>query len=103
MFKFFNEILAKSGFGFFLNLFKLTFIHSTQLLVNDLSGKVFEHFQDLFDPEDLINNFSQLFPIYVDSRRMHGNIAKAFNAMKLLDYTKVFSGIRPITVGEVLY
>jgi hypothetical protein len=103
MFNFFDEILAKSGFGLFLDLFKLTFIHSTHLLVNDPLGKVFEHLQDLFDLEDLINNFSQLFPIYVDSRHMPGNITRAFNVMRLLDFTKAYSGIRPITVGEVLY
>jgi hypothetical protein len=82
MFKFFDGIPTKSGFGFFLDLFKSTFIYSTNLLINDPSGKIFKHLQNLFDPKDLINNFSQLFPIYVDSRHILGNIARAFNAMR---------------------
>ncbi len=82
---------------------QVTFIHSIHLLANDPSNKVFEHLQDLFNVEDLINKFSQLFSIYVVSRHMPRNITRAFNTMRLLDFTKAFGGIQPIAIGEVLY
>jgi hypothetical protein len=97
--------VAKSGFGFFKNIFKLRFIHSIHLLVNDPLGKVFKHLQNLFDPKDLINNLSQLFQIcsYVVSRHIAKSIAKAFNVMKLLAFVKISNGIRSIAISEVLY
>jgi hypothetical protein len=50
-------------------------------LVGGLSNMVFEHLQNLFDPEDLTNKFSQLFFIcfYVAARRIPKNITKVFS------------------------
>lgn len=45
MLKFFDRIVAKSGFGFFLNIFKLRFIHLINYLVNDPLGKILNTFK----------------------------------------------------------
>jgi hypothetical protein len=70
------------------------FIHSTHLLVKRLSSMVFEHLKDLFDPENSISNFSQLFLVcfYVVVKHILGSITKALNATRLLALAKVFNG-----------
>lgn len=66
---------------------------------------VFEHLQILFNSEDLINKFSQLFFIcfYVIARCIPKNIIEASSDAKLLVLAKLSSGIWPITVGEIIY
>jgi hypothetical protein len=90
---------------FSLNIFKSTFIHSTQLSASGPLGMVFEHLWDLFDPKDSTSGFSQLILVcfYVDVRHILGSIAKALSAMRLLTLAKPFGGIQPIVVGKVLY
>ncbi len=63
MFKFFDRVQAKNIFGFFLNAFKSTFIHSTHVSTTVPLGMIFKHLKDLFNIEDQANNFSWLFPI----------------------------------------
>jgi hypothetical protein len=41
-------------------MFKSACIHLAHLLVHGPLGMVFERFQDLFDPNDLVKCFSQL-------------------------------------------
>jgi len=90
---------------FFKNTFRSTFIHSTHLSTSGRSNMVFEHLQDLFDPKDLINNFSYLFMIwfYVVVRCILVSIVKALDATNMLALAKPSHGIWPIVVGKVLY
>jgi hypothetical protein len=63
---------------------------------------IFEHLRNIFDPKDLVSDFSQLFPVcsYVVTGCILGNIIKALGATRLLALAKPSSGIRPITIGE---
>jgi hypothetical protein len=65
---------------------------------------VLEHIQDLFDPKDLVNGFSQLFMVcfHVAIRHTPESIARAFDAVRLITFAKPFGGIWPITISEVL-
>jgi hypothetical protein len=105
MFIFFDGVPTKSRFGLFFKQLKMTFIHLAHLLASGFLGMVFEHLRDLFDLEDSTCGFSQLFFIFfnVDIGCILGSIAKAFGATMPLTLTKFFSGIWPITIGEVLY
>ncbi len=105
MLKFFDGIPTKSKFGFFLNMFRLAFIHLTCFLIGGPLGMVFEHLRDLFDPKDSTNDFSQLFMVCsnVTMNYIFGNIAMALGASRLLTLTKLFSGIQPKEVGKVFY
>jgi len=75
-------------------MFKLAFIHSTHLLARGPSSMVFKHLRDLFDLEDSTNDFSRLFLVcyYIITRRIPGNITRAFNATKMLTLAKPFNG-----------
>jgi hypothetical protein len=80
------EFQLETNLNFSLNIFRSTFIHSTHLSTKITLSMVFEHLQNTFEPEDLANGFSQLFPMcyYVFIRRILGSIAKAFGDTKLL-------------------
>jgi len=58
---------------------------------------VFEQLRDLFDPKDLTNDFSKLFPMcsYVLIRHIPGSITKALGATKLLILANPFTSIQP--------
>jgi len=76
-------------------MFKLAFIHSVHFSTSGFSNMVFEHLQILFNSEDLINKFSQLFFIcfYVIARCIPKNIIEASSDAKLLVLAKLSSGI----------
>jgi hypothetical protein len=56
---------------------------------------VFEHLQNLFDLEDLANDFFQLILVcfYVAARHILKSIVMAFGVVKLLNLAKFSSGI----------
>jgi hypothetical protein len=58
MFKFFDGVPIKGKLGFFLDMFRLAFIHLIQLSVKRPLGIIFENFQDVFDLEDSGSGFS---------------------------------------------
>ncbi len=64
---------------------------------------VFKHLQDLFDPKDSANDFSQLFLMcsYVAIKHIPENITKALSVTRLLALAKLSSGIQLITISEV--
>jgi hypothetical protein len=105
MLKFFDGMLAQSRFRFFLYAFKLAFIQSVHLLTSGPLGTVFEHLWNLFDLEDLLSGFSQLFLVcsYFVARRILGSISKALGALRLLALANPFGGIQLIVVDENLY
>jgi hypothetical protein len=76
MFKFFDGFLTRNKFGFFLDMFKMTFIHLIHLSTCGLLSMVFKQLWDSFDTKDLINDFSKLFLVcsYVVTRRILGSI-----------------------------
>lgn len=90
---------------FSLGMFKLTFIHSIHLSTKEPLSMIFKHLWDLFDSEDSVNNFSQLFFVcfYVVVGCIPESITKALNVAKLLVLTKFFGGIQLIMVSEVFY
>jgi hypothetical protein len=57
------EFQPEADLDFSLDMFKSTFIHSVHLLVGRPSCTIFEHLRNIFDPKDLISDFSQLFPM----------------------------------------
>lgn len=65
---------------------------------------VLDHLQDLFDPKDLFNSFSQLFMVcsYVAIRHIPKSIARALGVAKLITLAKSFSGIWPIAINDIL-
>ncbi len=65
---------------------------------------VLKHLQDLFDPKDLVSDFSQLFMVcsYVATRHIPKSITRALGAAKLMTLAKSFSGIWLIAINDVL-
>jgi len=57
------EFQPEADLDFSLDMFKSTFIHSIHFLVGRPLGTIFEHLRNIFDPEDLVSDFSQLFPV----------------------------------------
>jgi len=101
--KIMNQIRTLSFF--FSNSFKLTFQRMPHLLKSGKSGMVFEHFQNYFHPEDLMNGFLQLFQLCFHIAQSHipPQIACVFRVARLLSMTKPFGGVHPITMAETLY
>jgi len=95
MFRFFDGIQAKGKLGFFLDMFMLKFIHSTHLSTIWLLDMVFKHVQDVFDQQDLVSGFSQLFLVcyYVDVRCILGSITNALSVTKLLTLANLLEAI----------
>lgn len=76
----------------------VAFIHLAHLLVNEHSGMVFKHLQDLFDPKDLSSDFPHLFLVcsYVIVGHIFKNITNALGVARMLTLAKPFGGIQPI-------
>ncbi len=72
---------------------------------NDPSGMAFEHLQDFFHPEDLMDGFPHLFQLYFHITQGHipYQIIHVLGATHFLTITKPSSGIHPIAMREVLY
>ncbi len=98
------EFQLEADLDFSLNMFKSTFIHLVHLLVGMPLGTIFEHLRNIFDPKDLVGDFSQLFSVcsYVVTGCILGNLVKALGATRLLALAKPFGDIRLITIGEYL-
>jgi hypothetical protein len=65
----------------------------------------FEHLWDLFDFEDLANNFRQHFQMcsHIAASHIQRSIDWVLGIIKLLVLTKPSESIWPIMMGEVLY
>jgi hypothetical protein len=83
-------------------MFKSACIHLGHLLVHGPLGMVFEHFQDLFDPKDLVNYFSQLLLMHfkVVVGHIPKGIMRTFGATRLLALANPFHGIQLITIHK---
>jgi hypothetical protein len=68
-------------------------------------GMIFEHLWDVFDLKKSPNNFIQLHHLnsHVAMDCFPRSIVFIFGATKFLTLAKPLGGIKPITMGEVLY
>lgn len=99
------EFYLEVDLDFSLNMFRSAFIHSTHLSTKGPLGMIFQHFWNIFDPNDSTSSFSQLFLVcfYVVIRHIHENITKTLGATRMLTLAKPSISIWLIVVGEVFY